>query len=245
VVATKGGVRRPDGRWLADGRASHLRAACEASRRALDIDVIDLYQLHTVDPRTPLETSVRALAAPSPDEGFAIVEERAFARQPRAGSDARAVIVEFDRVLCYSAQGAAVVLEPDDVRITPGMREALARYQADGWKLLATAWRPQIAQGLTTEAAVRASFVRTRALLGLDIEFSFCPHAAGPPVCWCRKPLPGLVLEFAHRHNVALAGSLIVGNSQADQTLSRRLGMTLVDPAAFSPAGVTQPPTRA
>src|SRR5262245_46130525 len=28
VVATKGGVRRPDGRWQADGRASHLRAAC-------------------------------------------------------------------------------------------------------------------------------------------------------------------------------------------------------------------------
>lgn len=62
-VATKGGLRRPGGRWVPDGRAKHLRAACDASRRALDSATIDLYQLHVVDPRTPLETSVRALAA--------------------------------------------------------------------------------------------------------------------------------------------------------------------------------------
>src|SRR5205814_1027927 len=62
-VATKGGLRRPGGAWEPDGRAKHLRAACDASRGALEVDVIDLYQLHVVDPRTPIETSVRALAA--------------------------------------------------------------------------------------------------------------------------------------------------------------------------------------
>src|SRR2546428_13159705 len=35
VVATKGGLTRPDGRWAPDGRAGRLRAACEASLRAL------------------------------------------------------------------------------------------------------------------------------------------------------------------------------------------------------------------
>ncbi len=62
-VATKGGLTRPGGRWVPDGRARHLAAACEASRRALGVDRIDLYQLHAVDPRVSLETSVRALAA--------------------------------------------------------------------------------------------------------------------------------------------------------------------------------------
>jgi aryl-alcohol dehydrogenase-like predicted oxidoreductase/histidinol phosphatase-like enzyme len=62
-VATKGGLTRPDGRWAADGRARHLVAACQASRRALGVDRIALYQLHAPDPRTPLSTSVRALAA--------------------------------------------------------------------------------------------------------------------------------------------------------------------------------------
>ena len=63
IVATKGGMTRPEGRWELDGRAKHLRAACERSCRALDVNRIDLYQLHAVDPRTPLSTSVRALAA--------------------------------------------------------------------------------------------------------------------------------------------------------------------------------------
>src|SRR5215831_9559836 len=62
TVATKGGIRRPKGAWVNDGRAKHLRDACDSSRRALGVDVIDLYQLHAVDPKTPLETSVRALA---------------------------------------------------------------------------------------------------------------------------------------------------------------------------------------
>jgi aryl-alcohol dehydrogenase-like predicted oxidoreductase/histidinol phosphatase-like enzyme len=63
LVATKGGLTRPQGDWIADGRARHLLAACEASRRALGVERIDLYQLHAPDPRTPLSTSVRALAA--------------------------------------------------------------------------------------------------------------------------------------------------------------------------------------
>ncbi len=62
-VATKGGLTRPGGRWEADGRGRHLRAACEASLRALGVPRIDLYQLHAPDPRVALATSVRALAA--------------------------------------------------------------------------------------------------------------------------------------------------------------------------------------
>ncbi|HYE88555.1 MAG TPA: aldo/keto reductase, partial [Vicinamibacterales bacterium] len=63
VIATKGGLTRPDGRWEIDARARHLRIACERSCRALGVERIDLYQLHAPDPRTPLATSVRALAA--------------------------------------------------------------------------------------------------------------------------------------------------------------------------------------
>jgi aryl-alcohol dehydrogenase-like predicted oxidoreductase len=61
VVATKGGLTRPNGEWVSNGKARHLRSACEASLRALDMQCIPLYQLHAPDPRTPLVTSVRAL----------------------------------------------------------------------------------------------------------------------------------------------------------------------------------------
>jgi aryl-alcohol dehydrogenase-like predicted oxidoreductase len=61
IVATKGGLTRPGGRWETDGRPEHLRAACERSLKALGIERIDLYQLHAPDPRVPLAESVGAL----------------------------------------------------------------------------------------------------------------------------------------------------------------------------------------
>jgi aryl-alcohol dehydrogenase-like predicted oxidoreductase len=58
VVATKGGVVRPEGRWERNGRPRHLRAACERSLRNLGVEAIDLYQLHAPDPEVPFEDSV-------------------------------------------------------------------------------------------------------------------------------------------------------------------------------------------
>jgi aryl-alcohol dehydrogenase-like predicted oxidoreductase len=62
LVATKGGLTRPAGRWERDGRPAHLRAACERSLRALGVERISLYQLHAPDPDVPFEESVAALA---------------------------------------------------------------------------------------------------------------------------------------------------------------------------------------
>lgn len=62
LVATKGGLTRPAGRWERDGRPAHLRAACERSLRALGVARISLYQLHAPDPDVPFEESVGALA---------------------------------------------------------------------------------------------------------------------------------------------------------------------------------------
>ena len=61
LVATKGGHTRRGEAWELDGSREHLRAACEASLRALDTDVIDLYQYHRPDPKVPYEESIGAL----------------------------------------------------------------------------------------------------------------------------------------------------------------------------------------
>jgi len=50
---------RPGG---VDGSPDHIRAACDASLRRLGVRTIDLYYLHRVDPKTPIEESVRAMA---------------------------------------------------------------------------------------------------------------------------------------------------------------------------------------
>jgi aryl-alcohol dehydrogenase-like predicted oxidoreductase len=60
LVATKGGHTRPGGAWELDGRPEYIRAACEASLRALETDVIDLYQFHRPDPKVPYAESIGA-----------------------------------------------------------------------------------------------------------------------------------------------------------------------------------------
>ena len=63
VIATKGGYTRPGpNSWVPNGRPQHLKQACEGSLRRLKLDRIDLYQLHTPDPKVPLEESITALA---------------------------------------------------------------------------------------------------------------------------------------------------------------------------------------
>jgi pyridoxine 4-dehydrogenase len=62
VIATKGGLTRPGpGQWQRDGRPETLRKSLEGSLQRLRVERIDLYQLHSVDPRVPLEESVGTL----------------------------------------------------------------------------------------------------------------------------------------------------------------------------------------
>ena len=62
VVATKGGLERPGpDQWVENGRPEHLKSACEGSLRRLRLDRIDLYQLHRIDPKVPMERQLGAL----------------------------------------------------------------------------------------------------------------------------------------------------------------------------------------
>jgi aryl-alcohol dehydrogenase-like predicted oxidoreductase len=64
VLATKfGNVRGPNGERLGiSGKPDYVRQACEASLKRLKVDVIDLYYQHRVDPETPIEDTVGAMA---------------------------------------------------------------------------------------------------------------------------------------------------------------------------------------
>jgi aryl-alcohol dehydrogenase-like predicted oxidoreductase len=61
-------------------------------------------------------------------------------------------------------------------------------------------------------------------------EHAVCTHPGGPPICWCRPPLPGLLLDLARRHGISVERSLVVGASTAHRTLAKTLG------AGFVPA---------
>lgn len=63
VIATKGGFRRPGpNEWVADGDPAFIRENIEGSLRRLKVDVIDLWQLHRIDPKVPVEASLGPVA---------------------------------------------------------------------------------------------------------------------------------------------------------------------------------------
>lgn len=63
IIATKFGIeRKPDGARGVNGMPEYVRASCDASLKRLGIDTIDLYYQHRVDPKTPIEETVGAMA---------------------------------------------------------------------------------------------------------------------------------------------------------------------------------------
>jgi hypothetical protein len=176
---------------------------------------------------------LRAFEPPTTGEGFERVDRVPFERLPRPERRARGVVLWLDGVVRASRSGARRPVAADDVALLPGRAETLRRWHADGFLLFGLAWHPELAAGRATTAEVESALARTRELLGVPIETPYCPHADGPPACWCRKPLPGLGLLLVHRHGLNPRSCLYVGQDASDRSFARRLGFEYRDAAGF------------
>jgi aryl-alcohol dehydrogenase-like predicted oxidoreductase/predicted kinase len=148
--------------------------------------------------------ALRELEPPTPDEGWAGVEQVPFARTP-PGSRMRAGVFV-----------GAVVLERSGWEDAVRQGDPQAPHLLFDWRFLGDA------DALASEAT------RLAAVVSGPLESAVCPHGAGPPVCWCRPPLPGLPLAFARAHGVDPARSTLLGASAAHKTLATTLGAGFV-----------------
>jgi len=76
-------------------------------------------------------------------------------------------------------------------------------------------------------------FEHTNKLLGLDIEYKFCPHRAAPLSCYCRKPMQGMFIDFMLKHKLSRKDCIFVGDMTSDKTFATRSGIQYVDQADF------------
>ena len=159
--------------------------------------------------------ALRELEPPAPDEGFDAVEVVPFARAPRAGRRRAGVFIAAAALRGAAWEHARAVGDLGDPRL-------VFDWSADG-----------VARGLDDLVARLAAEVEG------PVEGAFCPHGGGPPVCWCRPPLPGLPLAFARTHDVDPARSFVVGTGAAHRALAAALGASYVaiEPAESPPAG--------
>jgi predicted kinase len=147
--------------------------------------------------------ALRELEPPSMDEGFTAIETVPFARVPARGGRPGVFV------------GAAATTRH-------GVAPALANAHPTGPHLLFD-WTPDHDQSaLGSQADLVASVVAG------PVEVAVCPHPGGPPSCWCRPPLPGLPLAFAHAHGLDPTRSILIGCSPAHRTLATTLGARYV-----------------
>jgi histidinol phosphatase-like enzyme len=128
----------------------------------------------------------------------------------------------------------------DDVELIEHRVDVLRRYRDEGWRLLAMSWRPEVEEERITQQEADAGFARMQELLDVEIDVAYCPHGGGPPVCWCRKPLPGLGVVFIRKYRLDPSRCIYVGAGPQDPGFARRLGFQYRDaPEFFSPGAVS------
>lgn len=285
LVITKGGLTRPLGQWVPDGRARHLAAACEASLRALGLDQLPLYQLHVPDSRVPFATSVRALDALRRRGYIAAVGlcnvTLAQLQEARQITEIATVQVELSpwhdaatlsglvpycehhdiRLLAHRPFGGvrriawtlkepgfiAAAAETDDQPPSPlsvsraagkSFSSSVCRRRAGApgrarRAAVIHSWRPVIDEGTATREHVDEAMRRVVDQLGVPMEFLYCSHRAGPPVCWCPSPLPGLGALAIERYGIDPSASLCVGRGPHDAGFARKLGLPYRNAAEF------------
>jgi aryl-alcohol dehydrogenase-like predicted oxidoreductase/histidinol phosphatase-like enzyme/predicted kinase len=175
----------------------------------------------------------RELEPPDRSEGFADIEVVPFQRTWPATHTNRAVIVWCDGILARSRSGERFPTAPEDLEVPPAYGDVLRRYVDDGWRLCGLSWQPEIGAGARSASDVDAVFNSLRHRLAVPIDVQYCSHVAGPPACWCRKPLPGLGVLLIERYDLDPLQCMYVGDGAQDPGFARKLGFQYVEAGDF------------
>jgi D-glycero-D-manno-heptose 1,7-bisphosphate phosphatase len=150
-------------------------------------------------------------------------------------------------------------LRAADVELLDGVVEPLEALAGAGFLLIGVSNQPAAAKGTASRAELAAVQERVLALLaeqGVRFEdFRICwhhPEGTDPElgvVCDCRKPAPGMLLEAARDHDIALSRSWLIGDTDADVLAGAAAGTRTVliehAPSAHKRNGASAPTRRA
>ena len=164
--------------------------------------------------------------APTTAEGFEKIEKKKFVRLPwESEYKHKAIILDADGTVRESTGEKVYPLKPQEVKALPKRKEILAKYLKDGYLILGASNQSAIAKGELTLETAKACFDRTNELLGMSIDWVFCPHRIPPLGCYCRKPGSGMGIYLIETYKINPILSVFVGDMTSDATFAKRLGL--------------------
>ena len=119
--------------------------------------------------------------------------------------------------------------DPKDVKIFPGVPNALRRLKSKGFKLVIITNQSGIGRGLITVEQYRAVEAEVLRQLGaglIDATY-FCPDVPGQHSS-CRKPAPGMIVEATRQHQIDLTRSFLIGDKEIDVECGRKAGVRTI-----------------
>ena len=142
---------------------------------------------------------------------------------------ARAVFLDRDGVLIRAPVVDGLprsIRSVEELELEHGAAESCTALRAAGYLLIVVTNQPDVARGLLSRETVDAMHTRLAELLPLD-DIRICPHDEADG-CECRKPKPGMLVEAALEHGIALEQSFMVGDRRNDVEAGRAAGCTCV-----------------
>ncbi len=101
-----------------------------------------------------------------------------------------------------------------EFRLLPGVVETCDRLAAAGLPMVVVTNQPEVSRGRLSIDALDDMHAELWRRLPIT-EVIVCPHD-NADICSCRKPLPGMILDAAQRHNFDLSRSVMVGDRASD-----------------------------
>jgi len=139
----------------------------------------------------------------------------------------RAAFLDRDGVINRKLPEGQYVIHWEELQFLPGVDSAIAALKRAGFRVIVVSNQRCVAKGLLSLRDLDLIHQRMLAELAaadavIDGVYC-CPHEKHPP-CGCRKPEPGLLLSAARAHEIDLAASWMIGDSESDVAAGKNAG---------------------
>jgi len=139
----------------------------------------------------------------------------------------RAAFLDRDGVINQRPVEGEYITRWEDLHILPGTATAIALLNRVGFRVTVVTNQRCVAKGLLTASDLERMHDRMRnklAAAGAIVDdVYYCPHDRQAS-CECRKPSPGMLVSAARRHQLDLAASWMIGDSEIDMEAGRSAG---------------------